>query len=116
MSKEEMENLIGGMPLDDGEKAALVSDLNSGMPAQKIIEKIELLLAAKEKALDDADPEAAAAHVAIKREYQEEIQKAAAEFDGKMKQIWQEADAVAKDVSRQLDGVRADEIKEGIQG
>ncbi len=114
MDKKEIEGLIASMPLSDDEKADLMADLNGDKPPEAILDKIGKLLQVKEEALRKENPEAAAAYDEIDREYREEVQKAADEFNAKMKQLEQEADAVAKDVSRKLDAVRAEEIKASI--
>ncbi len=116
MDNKELEQLISEMPLGDDQKKSLLADLASGVSAQDVLAKTKTLLAAKEDGLNRANPEAAAAHDAAEREYQEAVAKASGQFDATMTQIDKEADEVGQEMMKKLDQAHAEEIKQSIQG
>ena len=114
MDNKELEKLISEMPFADDQKKSLLADLASGISAQDVLAKTKTLLAAQEDGLDKANPEAAAAHEAADREYEEAVTKASGDFDTTMAQIDKEADEIGQEMMKRLDQARADEIRQSI--
>ena len=80
MQKNEVENLIATMPLEE-----------------------------------EKNTEAAKAYDDIIRQYNDEVKKASEEFDAKMDEIDGEVEDVNRDVSKQIDAVRVEELQNTIQ-
>lgn len=115
MQKSEIENLIATMPLDENVKLALVDDLNNKVPINTVLEKISTALGVKGKLLDENNSEAAKAYSNIIRQYNEEVKAEETEFDAKIDEIDSEAEEVDRNVSKQLDEVRIEELKESVR-
>ncbi len=113
MDTKALEQLINQMPFDEAEKQSLLGELARGS-APEVLAKMKDLLSAKERKLNEDNPEAAAEHAAADREYEEAVAKAADEFEATMKQIDAEADEAGQEMLKQLDQVRAEEIKDSI--
>jgi hypothetical protein len=114
MTKEQIQNFIAELPLENNDKSTLQSDLENNLPVKVIMEKVGDMISKKEKALHDANPDGAKAYAEINKEYEADVEKAGAEFDTTMAEIEKEADEVNTEVSKQIDQVRVEELKESL--
>ena len=115
MQKNDVLELIASMPLEESMKLSLVDDINKKVPIAKVLEKISVALGVKGKLLEENNSEPAKAYNDIIRQYNEEVKKASDEFDSKMEEIDSEAESIDRDVSKQLDGVRVEELEENLK-
>ena len=116
MNTQQIKDLILSMPFSEEDKDRLLDDIKNNLPTKIIMEKVGVLINKKEKSLNQSNPEPAKAYDEINKEYNEDVKKATDQFDQKMDAIENEADQVNKDLSKQLDQIRVEELKESIQG
>ena len=114
MDKQQIENLIASMPFDEKDKINLLDDLKNNLPTKVIMEKLGKLISQKEKSLNESNPEPAKAYAEINDDYNKEVEKAEGEFDQKMEAIEKEAEEIDRDVSKKLDDIRIEELKDNL--